>query len=232
MSATTETISKPTIPASALELVSEADSILAEAKNFTVENDRQYEMAGIDLKRIKDKQRELDQTRKSITRPLDAAKRQVMDFFRRPEAYLKDAERILKRAMLTYQDEKQRKAREEEARLRELQRQEQERLAREAEELEKAGDKAAASAVIEQAATMPDPIVQSSAPKVDGIKRQTRWSAELVDKMALIKAVAEGQVPDIALDANMTFLNQQARSLKGAFNIPGVRATEKTTLAA
>jgi hypothetical protein len=32
--------------------------------------------------------------------------------------------------------------------------------------------------------------------------------------MALVKAVAEGRIPIMAVDVNMTFLNNQARMLK------------------
>lgn len=234
MSTTPETYSdKPHIPAAALTLADEAKQLLDDAQQFTVASDPEYEIAGTDLKRIKDKMRALDDMRKSITRPIDAAKKAVMDFFRAPEDFLKSAESTYKRSMLAYQQDQERKRREEEARIRELQRQEQERLAKEAEVAEKAGDKETAEAIIQQAAEMPTAIVpRRDPPKVAGVKTQTRWSAEVTDQMMLIKAVAAGQVPMIAIEINQRFLNQQAVSLKGALNIPGVKAVSKEGIAA
>lgn len=53
---------------------------------------------------------------------------------------------------------------------------------------------------------------------------RTYWDAEVFDKSALIKAVAEGRVSDLALEPNSTFLRQQAVSFKDKLNIDGVRA--------
>ena len=128
---------KPYIPASALAMADDAKALLDEAKTFTVVNDGQYEVAGGDLKRIKNKMRDLEEMRKNLTRPIDAAKKAVMDFFRQPEEYLRNAESAYKRAMLVYQDEQERQRKAEENRIRELQRQEQERLAKEAEAAER-----------------------------------------------------------------------------------------------
>lgn len=234
MSATEQSFSdKPHIPAAALTMADEAKQLLVDAQQFKVTSDAEYEIAGLDLKRIKDKMRALDDMRKNITRPIDAAKKAVMDFFRGPEDFLKNAESAYKRSMLNYQQEQERIRKAEEVRIRELQRQEQERLAREAEEAEKAGDNETAEAIIQQAAEMPAAIVpRRDPPKVAGVKTQVRWSATVKDKMALIRAVAEGKVPDIALEVNTKFLNQQAVSLKSALNIPGVVAESKETIAA
>ena len=271
MSATKETIDKPYIPASALAMADDAKTLLDEAKSFTVVNDGQYEVAGGDLKRIKNKMRDLEEMRKNLTRPIDAAKKAVMDFFRKPEEYLRNAESAYKRAMLVYQDEQERQRKAEQDRIRELQRQEQERLAKEAEAAEResrrlaeeaakkereaaaikdgearriAEEEAArlraeseqnqltANAVIDQAASLPPAIVTRELPQTRGVTTRTTWAAELVDKMTLVKAVAAGTVPLIALDVNQKFLNQQAVSLKDALRIPGVKAVSKQGIAA
>lgn len=231
MAATAEAI-KTEIPEEVNSLVSESQKLLADAKSFQITTAHEYDLAGTDLKRIKDRMRELDAQRKELTRPLDAAKKKIMDFFRKPEQFLKDAESVYKRSMLSFQAEQQRKAREEQERLRRLQQAEQERLAREAEALEQAGDHATANAIIEQAATMPEAIVPVEQVKVDGVKTRTTWTAELIDKQAVIKAVAEGEIPMVALEVNMTFFRQQAVSLKDAFNYPGIKAVAKQSIAA
>ena len=49
------------------------------------------------------------------------------------------------------------------------------------------------------------------------------YSAEVTDLMALVKAVAAGEVPLAAIEAGMTYLNGMARTLKGNFKIPGCK---------
>jgi len=220
------------IPEDVVKLAKTSETFLNKANTFSIQDDKQYEQAGLELKSIKDRARMLDTERKLITKPMDEAKTRVMDFFRKPLLFLTDAEKVLKRSMIAYQDDKARKARIEEERLRRLRQEEQERLANEAETLEESGDNETANAVMEQAASMPEVIVEKFAPKVQGIKTTTRWSAEVTDKMALIKAVAAGEVSMLALDVNHTFLRQQAVSLKEAFSIAGVNVVITKGIAA
>ena len=139
------------------------------------------------------------------------------------EAPLVEAEKILTPKMVAYADEQKRKAREEEARLQAeaRMREDEERMAA-ALEAEANGDKEAAQSIIEGPITIPK--IKIDLPKVEGFSTRENWSAEVVDKMALIKAVASGQIPMTAIEPCMTFLNSQARSLRGEMRIPGVRA--------
>lgn len=50
------------------------------------------------------------------------------------------------------------------------------------------------------------------------------WDAEVVDFMELIKAVAEGEVDQLALEPNAKFLRGQAQSFKARFSMRGCRA--------
>lgn len=83
-------------------------------------------------------------------------------------------------------------------------------------------------ALHEQALFVPTPIVAAQVQKVSGMTQTHTYTAELIDKMALIKAVASGQVPDIYLDVNMALLNKQAKALKDQLNIAGVKAVRKS----
>lgn len=78
-----------------------------------------------------------------------------------------------------------------------------------------------ASAAIVFAPPAPEP------PKVEGISYQVRWSAEVIDLAALVRAVAAGQAPLKVLKANEVVLNGMASALKEAFVLPGVRAVSK-----
>lgn len=139
------------------------------------------------------------------------------------EAPLVEAEKILAPKMVAYTDEEKRKAKEEEARLQAeaRKREEEERLAA-AVEAEQNGDKDVAQAIIDAPVIVSK--IKIEIPKVEGFSTRENWSASVVDKLALIKAVAEGRAPLAAVEPCMTFLNSQARSLRGEMRIPGVRA--------
>lgn len=93
--------------------------------------------------------------------------------------------------------------------------------------LEKEGDKAAAEEVISRPVDVPAIVVQNTIPKGYGSFTRKTWSADVTDLMSLVKAVAAGQAPLMALSANTAFLNNQARAMKQALNYPGVKAVEK-----
>ena len=63
----------------------------------------------------------------------------------------------------------------------------------------------------------------------------TRWSAEIVDVLALVQAVAAGRVPLAALEPERLieshpWLNTQATQLREEFAVPGCVAVQKTSL--
>ena len=64
--------------------------------------------------------------------------------------------------------------------------------------------------------------------KSDNLSTRKTYKANVIDKMALIKAVAEGRIPIMAVDANMTFLNNQARMLKNELKYDGVEVVEES----
>lgn len=118
----------------------------------------------------------------------------------------------------------------------EAQRAEQERLAAEAAQLEAAAAEAAdprqadrlaqeAAEVRQEAATVERPVlpVQRTVAPAKGISTRSNWTAQVDDKLALVKAVAEGKVSLEALEPNMVYLRQRAKADKGAFVAPGVR---------
>ena len=126
------TIIAPALNDEATHTLTATANMLASAyENFAVTTADEYSFAGHHLKEIKTKRDEIEQRRLTMTRPLDAAKKAVMDFFRPFTERLDHAEDQVKAAMVTYSTEQQRiadaaarKAREaadkEAARLREL----------------------------------------------------------------------------------------------------------------
>jgi hypothetical protein len=63
------------------------------------------------------------------------------------------------------------------------------------------------------------------------LSTRVTFKAVVLDKLELVKAVAAGIVPLNALDANMPFLNNQARAMRQTMAYPGVKVEEETGLA-
>lgn len=68
-----------------------------------------------------------------------------------------------------------------------------------------------------------------AAPKVEGIGLSLRWRAEVRDKLALVRHVAQHPELIHLIDANMVALNGMARSMKEAFALPGVAAVSEAS---
>jgi hypothetical protein len=123
-----------------------------------------------------------------------------------------------------------------------LKKEEEDRRLAEAARLEEEGRKAEADKVLEQPTNVQDvqpdmvpapevpvlsePLVEK--PQATGISTSKRWSAEVTDFAALVKAVAEKKAPLACLKADGPALNRLAVTLKETFDIPGVRAISKS----
>lgn len=209
-----------------------AQLILREAQALEILTPEHYENAAALLKGVKRRAGEIEEERKRVLRPLDEARRRIMELFRPAQEVLAQAEHYIKRAVLDYQTEQERRRAEEEARLRELARKEQERLMARAQKAAAVGKDELAETLEEQAQSVYVPVVVSGTPKISGLVTRQNWHAEVTDKAALIHAVAEGKVPDVVLEPNMVILNAQARALKEALDYPGVKAVADQTVAA
>jgi hypothetical protein len=90
-------------------LTAQATMFLEAAKDVVIDSDDMLQIAATELQGIKALGSAWDAKRKSITKPLDDAKKAVMDLFRVPCDTLASAEQIIKRAMSNYAIELDRK---------------------------------------------------------------------------------------------------------------------------
>lgn len=81
-----------------------------------------------------------------------------------------------------------------------------------------------AEAIISEPIRVAPVVLQKTTPKVQGVVFREIWKAQVFDLRALVNAVAAGKAPIQVLRADEVFLGQQARSLKSALNLPGVRS--------
>jgi hypothetical protein len=204
------------------EVATEAQAIAQLAATFTVANAEQYAAAGDELKRVKAAQKRLDEVRLGMTRPLDSAKRAVMDFFRRPTQLLDDAELGIKRAMVTWSDEQERIRREAQRKAEEAARKERERLEAQAAKAAAEGKVEKADTLAERAATVVPIVVPTEAPRVSGTSMREDWKFEVVDA---------AQVPREYLAVDEKKLGAVVRALKADAAIPGVRVFSVRSIA-
>lgn len=122
----------------ATELGQQAADMLEIARAYTVDSAEMYALAGDELRTIATRKAALEEKRLGITRPMDAAKKAVMDLFRHPLAVLEEAEGCLRGAMLTWK-------RAEDARLEAERREAERRAQEEAAELERKRQEAEAA---------------------------------------------------------------------------------------
>lgn len=210
-------------------LAKETEIILESYQGMVVKNNETFLSAGNELKTIKGKLSEIETLRKSMTKPLDMARKAIMEFFRVPQERLEKAEGTIKRAMLTYQQECEAVRLKEEARIQELARKEE---ARKKAALDARADKAAAKGDLQKAEELrqqkeevfvPVPVVASSVAKVEGVATKKVWKFRIVD---------EHLVPRDYMIPDLTKIGGVVRATRGTLNIPGVEAFAEETLSA
>lgn len=194
---------------------------LCQKAELIISNQTDYEIASTVLSEVKSRYKELDTQRKEITKPIDTAKKAVMELFRSPLELLEKAESKIKGLMISYTNEQERKAREEQARLQRLADAEaakqkkilDEKIAR----AEAAGKAAKAEELQMQKETIVPIIAPVVAPQIEtpkGVSYRDNWTAEVIDA---------NLVPREYMIVNLQALNSIAKSTKGTLNIPGVK---------
>lgn len=237
------------------------------AKAYQIDSADMRDLAARELTKIMTLKKSVDEQRKSITKPIDAAKNAVMDLFRTPTQYLEQAEVILKGSIQTFDRAEEQKRLAEQARLEEAARVERARLAAEAaareaaardeaRKIQAAADAAAAAgraeeaarlaaeaesrveqgaaevATLQQTSTLITAPMTAAPKKTAGVSTRKLWKAEVADKLALVRFVAEHPEYVDLLDANMPAINKIALALKTNCPIKGVRVFEDSVIAA
>lgn len=211
----------------AIEVQRTHEAILNQAKTLAaaIKDDASFQEAGKFLVKIKTARNNWEKEMEGPVQAAFIAHRTLTQKVKQISLPLTQAEGVLSPAMAKYDWEQREKLR--------IERERQEREAREKQEkakldlaleLEESGRAEEAEEVLDiptiaAPAKAPDPV------KSDGISFQDYWSFEVTNLMELVKAVAAGLVPIVAITANEKFLGQQARSLKEQFKdkFPGVR---------
>ncbi len=221
---------KPIDTTKAIAVQSECDLILNDAKQLIIKDNDQYTLANELLKKVKGKQKELDVERKSITKPIDIAKKAAMDLYRPSQDALTKAENVLKNGIVTFatEQEKKRKADEEKLRKEEEKKAKakQGKLNERAEKAEAEGKTEKADELREQAEEVETDVafvLPESTERQQGVHFKENWKAQVFD---------ENIVPRKYMIIDYKKLDKLAQAIKGKSDIPGVKfVSEKTVVA-
>lgn len=236
-------------------LIGEAKALAANAETIHIETAEQYEVAAGELAKIKANFKSIDEQRKSLTKPLDDAKKKVMDYVRPFTDSLTAAEDLIKRGMIAFDERQEAARREAEAKAQEELRKQQEKLEQRAERMEGKGKTEQAELLREQAATAVVAVAAPAAPQVSGISKRKNYSASVTDLATLAKAavaqalladaggdaaklmqnlqaLAAHAVPLKAIQADEKFLNQMAKAMQDDFAYPGCKLNTDTVMSA
>lgn len=219
----------------------------------------EYQASAETLRQVKAAQKRLEETRTSLTGPINAALRRLNDFFRAPADRLVNAERLIKRGMVAFDEEqdrirreKQRQADEEARQARERAEREaaaaREKAEREARELRERADKEAeagrlaeaaklaqrAESKIERAEVKAETLQQAAAATVAPIVQAEAPRVRGVATREVWKCAVEdaSKIPREYLVVDEVKLRKVVAALKGDTRIPGVRVWAEKQIAA
>lgn len=213
------------------QLQASGELTVQNARAMNIISQQDYEEAGKVLVEIKTRAKQVKDYWKPLKEAASKAHKALCDKEKTMLNPLDEAEKIIKGAMVKYQQaveearrreaEEARKAKEEEAR----------RLMEEAIKAEQSGNAAEAAinmAMAEMVEDMPTVPAAIAKPTATGTNTVKRWKARVVDA-TLVPAYMNGmEIRTI----NMTALDNIARMSKGAMNIPGVEFYEEVSISA
>lgn len=222
----------PAVPAETRNEITTLADLALQSSSLVITSQPQYQAAADLLADIKQRGKALEEKRKGITAPLDAAKKAAMDMFRPAVDAIAEFEKSVKARMAGFVREQDRIRREEEAKATEAARKEQEKLLSQANKAAAAGKLEKAEALELQAASTVAVTPAIEIPIASGAHTRRVWKARLTSKMDLINAVAEGKASPELLDYNESVGNGLAKALKSGMNVPGVEAYEDVQVVA
>lgn len=213
----------------ASELDRQATLIEQKCEQVAVTSDAQYAFAGELAKQVKSMQNTVKEYWEPMRKSTYAAYKAVTDHKKQMLDPLESAEKILKRKMLDYANEQDRKRKEEEEMLRKAAQQEVERKLQEAADAESAGNADAAAYAMSEAEVYDSMTFTShttpAAPTAKGISSKKQW---------VIKSIDPAQVPISIMGVELRPVDEKAvlalaKATNGAIQIPGIELAEVYT---
>ena len=207
------------------------DIVELEAEGYaevTINNDAEMQSVGNLLRMIKTRAGEMNDKRMEITRPMDESKARIMGLFKPIEEKLKNAETIIKRGILSYQqkiaDENRRLQLEADKAAKEAEERRKAAIVRDAEQAMEQGKPELAVAYIEKAeAVYIAPVNVAKERRPEGISMSKIWKYEIVDA---------AKIPREFLMIDEKKLQKYAANMKDTAKVEGVRFFEDSIISA
>ena len=207
------------------------DIVELEAEGYaevTISNDAEMQSVGNLLRMIKTRAGEMTDKRMEITRPMDESKARIMGLFKPIEEKLKNAETIIKRGILSYQqkiaDENRRLQLEADKAAKEAEERRKAAIVRDAEQAMEQGKPELAVAYIEKAeAVYIAPVNVAKERRPEGISMSKIWTYEIVDA---------AKIPREFLMIDEKKLQKYAANMKDTAKVEGVRFFEDSIISA
>jgi hypothetical protein len=192
----------------------EVSNISQQAMAMTVTDIVSYQEAGRVLLAFDKMKKNIVAYFKDLKKAADEAHKTICDREKEELAKLSPGLNYLNKAMTVYTLAETAKRREEEERLRQIavKAEEEERL-QAAIQAEKEGDKEVAEAILSESVYVHPPIVETQAPKIDGLAMAITWRWRITN---------EALIPRSYLMPDEVRINGVVRSLKSDCNIPGI----------
>lgn len=232
----TVTVTPDPPPGAALLISSqeEANPILAEVQALALVTQTDANRASEHLSGLKKLLKRIDARFEIPLAPARAAVKRLLEMKREATAPVEAAHDELNSRLLLWSAE-QRAAAESAARVaaEAARKAEEERVLAEAKAHEAAGEPHLAEMLLDgpMEALVPVVAMPVAAPTFSGLATKTYYSAKVVSLRDLVVAVAAGKAPLEALLPNQTYLNDQARTFKTGFRLPGVELASREGLA-
>lgn len=186
-----------------------------------IENQETYDDVYDKAKGLRKLYKEIETVKKSITQPLELAKKNAIAFFNQPLDRLETFGNGLKKTMDSYNTEQERIELEEQKKRDEAARIEKEKLEKKAQREEAKGKVDAAETTRAIAETV---VSMKVAPKVEkrGTYNVNLYQCSLQDKKAFIdNCISTGRLE--YLEINFSMLNKEATSTRGERKWPGIK---------
>lgn len=220
----------PAVPTKDQELIDEVAGMPEAYKNLAVKTLEDCEFAANVLKESKASIKILEDRRKLITSPMDAAKKSVMDLFRPAVDAAAKLEKIIKPKISAYYSEQERLQKIAEAEAAEKQRKEREKLEAQADKARAKGQIEKAEALEVQSVTQVS-VVAPAPQRVSGVSVRKSWVAEVTDPIAVCKLIAEGLIPPTVLDFKQSELNKIASTWQNSKEFAGLKISQQSIVA-
>ena len=198
--------------------VTESNQALQAIQAIDIKDQASYENVADIRKTVNAKVKELDKERKEITVPLDAAKKKVLELFKKPQDICKKILQTCDVMMIAYTDIQERKRKEEQDRLDRIAEKKRQELEAKAESKRAEGQEDKADRYEEKATEVLTPVAAPRVDKPAGVHYTERWYGEVKDLKAL---------PDEYKIADESKINKVIQATKGTLPIPGVRVFSK-----